>query len=92
MKRIADCSCWECDVGSSLFFCKWPQIYQAWSQEGQPHYAIDNSPQFLRPQDPAKTEEDCTKMKNKVEKVRKRMYIEPGIVLILTHIFMFSKV
>ena len=31
-------------------------------------------------------------MKNKVEKVRKRMYIEPGIVLILTHIFMFSKV
>ena len=37
MKRIADCLWWDWDVGSSLFFWKWPQLYQAWDKEGQPH-------------------------------------------------------
>ena len=32
---------------------------------------MDDLPQFLHPLDPAKIEEDQTKMKNKVEKVRK---------------------
>ena len=46
MKRIADCSCWEWDVGSSLFLWKWPQQYQAWAREVQPHYAMDNFSHF----------------------------------------------
>ena len=53
---------------------------------------MDNFPQFLRPQDPAKTEEGRTKMKNNVEKVRKRSYIEPGTVLSLTNMFYVRKV
>ena len=32
MKRIDDCSWWEWDTGSSLFFWKWPQLYQAWAR------------------------------------------------------------
>ena len=47
---------------------------------------MDNFPQFLRPQDPAKTEEDWTKMKNKLDKVRKKLYIYPGTFLSLTSI------
>ena len=43
------------------------------------------------PNDPEKTEEDRTKMKNKVEKVIKRMYIESGTVLSLTHMFYVRK-
>ena len=35
----------------------------------------------MRPQDPAKTEEDQTKTKKKVNKVKKRLYIEPGTLL-----------
>ena len=52
---------------------------------------MDNFPQFLRPQDPAKTEEDRTKMKKKVNKVRKRFYIDPGKVLSLTPMFYVHK-
>ena len=50
------------------------------------------SPQFLRPQDPDKTKEGRTKTKNKAGKVRKRMYIETGIVLSLSHMFYVRKV
>ena len=31
-------------------------------------------------------------MKNKVDRVRKRVYIDPGTVLNLTHIFMYGNV
>ena len=91
MKIIADFSWWEWDTGSSLFFWKWPQLYQAWAWEGQPHYEIYNFPKFLLPQDTAKTEEDRSNMKNKVVKVRKRLYIEPDTVLNLTHMFYVRK-
>ena len=91
MKRITNFSWWEWDAVYSLLFCKWPQLYQAWAREGQPNYAIDNFPKFFLPQDPAKTEEDRTKMKNNVENVRKSMYSDPGIVLSLTQMFYVRK-
>ena len=75
MKRITNFSWWEWDVGLSLFFWKCTQQYQTCAREGQPNYAIDNSPQYLGPQDPPKTEEDRTNIKNRVDKVRKRLYI-----------------
>ena len=78
-------------MGLSLFFWKWPQKYQEWAREGQPHYAIDNFPECFRPQDPAKTEEDQTKMKKKVDKVGKSLYTEPGTVLSITHMFYIRK-
>ena len=59
--------------------------------EGQPHYSIDKFPQFLRPQDPSKTEEDCTKTKKNVDNVIKRLYIYPGTFLSLTHMFYVQK-
>ena len=59
--------------------------------EGQPNYVIDNFPQFVRPQDPDKTEEDQTKMKIKVDKVIKSFHIDPGTVFSLTHMFNFYK-
>ena len=79
------------DAWSSFFFWKCPQQYQAWAQEGQLHYTIDNFPQFLRRRDPAKTERGCTKIKNMVEKFRKRFYIKPGTVLSLNHMFYVRK-
>ena len=52
---------------------------------------MDNFPQFLRPQDTAKTEEYLNKMKNKVDKVIKSLYIETGTVFSLTHMFYVRK-
>ena len=49
MKLIDDFLWWEWYAGSSLFFCKWPQQYQAWAREVQPHYAIDNFPPIFAP-------------------------------------------
>ena len=43
------------------------------------------------PRDQAKTEEDRTKIKNKVEKVRKRLYINSGTLLSLTDMFYVRK-
>ena len=41
--------------------------------------------------DQSKTEEDRIKMKTKLEIVKKILYIEPGIVLSLTHMFYVRK-
>ena len=70
IKIISDLLWWEWDTGSSLLFLRWPKLYQLWSWEGHTKYAIGNSPQYLRSQDPAKTEEDRTNMKKREGKVR----------------------
>ena len=48
-------------------------------------------PNFCALRIQTKIEEDQTKMKNKVEKVRKRLYIDPGTVLSLNHMFYVRK-
>ena len=53
---------------------------------------MDDFPQFLRPQYPSKTEEDRTKKKNEVDKVRKGLYIEPGTFLSMTHMLYVRKI
>ena len=91
MKRIEDFSWWECDAVSLLLLWKSTKLYQSWYREGQPHYAIINYPQFLRSQDPAKTEEYRTNMKKKVDKVRKGMYVDPETMPSLSHMFYVRK-
>ena len=68
--RIANCSWWDWDAGSSLFFWKWPLRYQHWARDGQPHYQVGELPSFTKPQDSAKKESDRVKMKKKLDKVR----------------------
>ena len=48
-------------------------------------------PKFTRRQDKTKTEEDRLKIKEKLDKVRSRMYIEPGLVFSLSHVFYVNK-
>ena len=48
-------------------------------------------PNFCALRIQTKIEEDQTKMNNKVEKVRKRLYIDPGKVLSTTHMFYVRK-
>ena len=89
--RIANCSWWDWDAGSSLFFWKWPLPYQHWARDGQPHYQVGELPAFTKPQDSAKKESDRVKMKKKLDKVRQRFYIEPGPVTSLSHMFYVPK-
>ena len=48
-------------------------------------------PKSTRQQDKATTEEVRLKMKEKLDKVRSCMYIEPGLVFSLSHMFYVEK-
>ena len=58
---------------------------------GQPHFQIKEPPRFTVRQNRARTESEQAKMKEKVNKVRKRRYIESGPVKSLTHMFSVPK-
>ena len=81
VKRCVEASWWEWEGGSSLFFWRWPDTHVKWAMTGQPHFMVVELPKFTKKQMPAKTEEDCVRMKEKVMKVRKRLYIEAGWVI-----------
>ena len=78
-------------VGSTFFFWKWPRSHRVWARDGQPHFEVDQLPEFKRPQRPPIDEEGRRKMKTKLDKVRQRRYIEMGLVLSLTHMFYVAK-
>eukprot|EP00985_Skeletonema_marinoi_P005573 scaffold2427_cov153-Skeletonema_marinoi.AAC.2 len=73
--------------GSSLFFWRWPESHIRWAREGQPHFVTGELPRFEEAQRKSATEESQALVQAKVNKVRRRMYIAPGLVLILTHMF-----
>ncbi|KAL7525294.1 hypothetical protein ACHAXR_000940, partial [Thalassiosira sp. AJA248-18] len=89
--RGVESSWWEWGQGSSLFFWRWPPSHRVWAMEGQPHFVTGDLPSFKKPQKPAKLPEHMVKMKEKVMKVRRRLYIETGEVLSLTHMFCVPK-
>ena len=91
IRRAAGSSWWEWDQGSSLFFWRWPRGYRKWALEGQPHYQTGDLPRFRRAQPPGRDPATTAKMKDKVVKVRERLYIEPGEVDSLTHMFCVPK-
>ena len=59
--------------------------------EGQPHFVMGDLPTFKKPQKQAKLPEHMERMKEKVMKVRRRLYIKPGEVCSLTHMFCVPK-
>ncbi|KAL7468881.1 hypothetical protein ACHAXS_009127 [Conticribra weissflogii] len=87
VRRCAESSWWEWHAGSALLFWRWPKSHIKWARDGQPHYTTGKLKPFLVAQQAPKSEENRLKIKEKVDKVRARMYIEPGNVVSLTHMF-----
>ena len=95
IRRASGATWWEWNAGSSLFFWNWPtKTHRLWAMEGQPHFELGPMPRFTAPQKKAKIPEHMEKMKEKVMKVRERLYIEGGAgdeVKSLTHMFCVPK-
>lgn len=91
IRRTANSLWWDWAEGSALLFWRWPSSHVEWAREGQPHFVTGPLPRFNRPQRAAPTPEMMTQMKKKVNKVRKRRYIEVGKVESLTHMFPVPK-
>ena len=91
IRRASNALWWDWAVGSALLFWNWPESHVVWARDGQPHYTTGEMPSFKRPQKPARTDEMMEKMRSKVNKVRKRGYIEAGGVCSLTHMFAVPK-
>ena len=85
--RVALATWWDWNGGSSLFFWRWPESHSRWAREGQPHFVTGELPRFEETQRKSATEESQALVQAKVNKVRRRMYIAPGLVLSLTHMF-----
>ena len=92
LKRLAYSSWWSWDVGSTLFFWRWPRRYQRAIRDGTKLFVKkEQLPHHFKrqmwPSDPLHKE----KMKEKLGKVRDRGYILPGEVNSLTGFFAVPK-
>ena len=98
MDSARDYICWgaedpwlDWDEGSSLIFWRWPRTHNDWAMCVLPHFVVKHLPMFKVLQAPARSQEHGRRITNKVSKVRRRRYIDVGLVLSLTHMFYVSK-
>jgi len=91
IQRVAESSWWEWLAGSTLLFWRWPRSHLEWARDGQPHFQTGELPKFTIPQAKPKTSVEGKKMKEKLDKVRQRRYIESDHVESLTHMFAVLK-
>ena len=89
--RATKASWWDWEGGSSLFFWRWPESHFRWAREGQPHFLTGELPRFTEAQRKPATPKIHALVRRKVNKVRQRLYISPGNVRSLTHMFDVDK-
>lgn len=70
-------SFWTWPLGSTLFFWRWLERYQADARDGQPHFLLGDFGGYLRPQAAPKPEERENVLL-KLLPVRQRGHIEAG--------------
>ena len=92
LKRLAFASWWSWDIGSTLFYWRWPKRYQKSIRDGTKLFVKrEQLPRYFKrqmwPSDPKQKEQ----MAAKIGKVRDRGYILPGKVNSLTGFFAVPK-
>jgi len=88
LERAANCTWWNWDAGSTLFFWRWALPFQAKVRDGTPlfiyHLALPvNTSQQQDNPDPARQEQ----LKKKVNGLRTKTYIDSGFVLSVLNFF-----
>ncbi len=92
LRRLANCSWWNWDEGSALFFWRWPKAHRKSIRDGTPiFHKREKFPAFFKKQQWPKDETMRTKMKEKLNKVRQRGYVIPGDVRSMTGYFAVPK-
>ena len=91
LHRASGASYWEWTLGSTLFFWRWPEVYQKQVRDGIAVTLLDKPPVYWRqsrwPEDSAQLEA----MRKKIKKVADRGYIKDGTVDSLISFFAVPK-
>jgi hypothetical protein len=92
VRRVADCTWWEWDGGSTLFFWRWPEEFRVSVRDGTRLWIHeDKLPKYRRPQRDVSEVTMKRAMIQKLLKVKTRRYFEEGLVSALTSFFAVPK-
>ena len=83
---------WEWSRGSRCFFWRWKKEFQEKIRDGQPPWWIGPHPKYRKNHQPPKDKGQRKCEEKKVNKARKRLYIEPGDTQSLMPYFSVPKV
>jgi hypothetical protein len=89
--RAANASWFKWDDGSRPFHWRWREFYQKMIRDGTKVHFISKKPEFMRAQAENRCPKMMERMKLKLNKVRKRRCIAPGLVSSLTSFFAVPK-
>ena len=90
--KASNASWWTWNSGSALFFWRWERgCWQRWAKDGQPHFLTGPFPTYTAPQRAFRSDTERLQVKAKVDKVRARMYVEPGHVVGVCPMFPVEK-
>ena len=92
VRRAAWSSWWNWDLGSTLYFWRWPSSVRQSIRDGTKLFVNwDLMPSYKKKPSWPKDERQREKMEGKLRKVREREYIKPGLVKSLTGFFAVPK-
>lgn len=86
--RASSSSWWLWEGGSTIFYWRWPAVYRKSARDGTPLF-IDHGrlPRYTEGQRDCKEENIQSKVRNKVNGLRSKGYISPGLVKSITLFF-----
>lgn len=92
LKRLAHSSWWSWDIGSTLYYWRWPRRYQKSIRDGTKLFVKrEQLPRYFKRQMWPSDSKHKEQMAGKIGKVRERGYILPGQVNSLTGFFAVPK-
>jgi hypothetical protein len=89
--RAIWCDWWDWSRGSTLFFWRWPQRQRRLARDGHPVWWLEEPPRSLQLQPREKDSMVREKVRIKLQNVRDKKYIQPGIVSNVTSYFAVPK-
>lgn len=91
VKRVKACSYWEWHRGSRLFFWRFPSEWLADARDGVEFWKFDTPPAGLYPNVPSESREAELLTRQKIFKLRYRMYLEDGPLKLVIPRFAIAK-
>jgi hypothetical protein len=89
--RVMESSWWEWQAGSTPFFWRWPEEFQERIRDGIPPWISGQPAPWGRAQRGHRDPEKTRQVKKKLDKIRKRGYVEAGYVESLISFFVVEK-
>ena len=84
IRRLSNSDWWDWSDGSAPAHWKWPEWYQEIIRDGLPIWFKEAPRQWRRPQSAGKNKVEHAQMREKLDKVRNRRYVQGGTVHSLT--------